>query len=167
MNDCVAPPSAGGPRRPPGLGQFAVGADPVRLRCRVGVLARMSGWGRGAIAHRPKQHLASRHPRRPSPATAPVARSARPPALHQRQQRRRLRGGPARTRDGAGRVCGAAESCGARPACGPGRPAVEPVRRGDGSAVAPSNRAAHYLFPLRGSSFGSTYLIDHGPVPWN
>jgi len=57
-----------GPRRPLGRGRFGGGgADPERRRRRAGVQARMSRWGRGAVADRAKQRIASRRPRRPEP----------------------------------------------------------------------------------------------------
>ena len=77
------------------------GGGPERLRRRAGVRARISGrGGRGAVAHNYEHRVAVRRPRRPEPATAPASRSAWPPAPKHRQQRRRLRGGPIRARDG-------------------------------------------------------------------
>jgi len=57
--------------------------------------ARMSGRGRGTVADRAEHRIVSQRPRRPDrqPATAPVSRSARLPALVQCQQRRLLRVG--------------------------------------------------------------------------
>ena len=74
----------------PARSAAAAAATPDRRRQRPA-----PRFGGGAIAHLAERRLASRRPRRPAPATAPVPapRSARPPAPY--QQRRRLRGGPA------------------------------------------------------------------------
>jgi hypothetical protein len=70
--------------------------------------------GGGGVAHRAEPPIASRRPRRPEPATAPTPRSARPPfctggssaCWFPWEVRRRLRGGPLRTLNGAGTARG-------------------------------------------------------------
>jgi hypothetical protein len=94
------------------------------------------------VGPRAEPRIACRHPRRPDPATAPAPRSGRSPALHQRQQRRRLRVGPIRVLAGAGPARAGRWDGSTSPAA--------PIRSGCGTAPACWRRgAAGATVPLR------------------